>query len=178
LLQNDDILLLMALAAIRRITSLEGLRAVVARTAELAGVDVGHLDYVAALLHLEEAGLMTVSALGALVSMGLAVEHDLALSTAGKLHGLARRDRERGDRQDERNHHYDSQYKEFLHVCFTSFRLFISEWILLCKTLLHASGYIEQYEDPGILSLFQGTATGVRARMIHVRTGTRRLSNL
>jgi len=116
-----------ALAAIRRSTSLEGLRAVVARTAELAGVDVGHLDCVATLLHFEEAGLMTVSALGAFVSVGLAIEHDLALSTAGELHGLARRDRERGDGQDKRNHHYEGQYEEFFHVCFTSFLIFISK---------------------------------------------------
>ena len=111
----------MALRTICRILRAEGLRAVVAGTAELTIVDVFHGDSISALLHFEDARLMAVRALVALVSMGLAVKYNLAGALAVKLHRLACRNRERGHGHGERYHYYESQYGNLFHSSFTSF---------------------------------------------------------
>src|SRR5574341_2690 len=106
------ILLLVALGAI---LGREGFTALlVAGAAGLARVDVRHGDGVATLLHLEDTG-MAICALEALVSVGLAVEHNLAGTLALELHRLAGRNREGRDSQDERNHYNERDHKELFH---------------------------------------------------------------
>src|SRR5512143_4264605 len=98
------------------------LKAVVAGAAGFAFVDVFHGDDIAALLHFEEAGLMAIRALEALVGVDLSVKDDLACSLAVELDRLAGRNRESGHRQGERYDNYECQYEKFLHCGFTSFR--------------------------------------------------------
>ena len=85
---DNDSLLLVALGAFLRRESLAAF--LVAGTASLAGIDVGHGDDVSTLLHLENAR-MTISALEAFIGMHLAVEHHLACAFAVELYGLASR---------------------------------------------------------------------------------------
>jgi hypothetical protein len=123
LLPDNDILLLVALCTIGCVFRAESLGAVVAGTAVLAGVHVFHGDDVAALLHLEEAGLMAIGALETLVGVDLAVKHDLAGALAFELDRLAGRNCECGHRQGERYDNNECQYEKFFHGGFTSFRI-------------------------------------------------------
>jgi hypothetical protein len=123
LLPDNDILLLVTLCAIGRIFCTERLGAIVAAAAVLAFIHVFHGDDVAALLHLEQTGLMAIRALEALVGVDLAVEHDFAGALAVELNRLAGRNRESSHRQSERYDNYECQYEKFLHGSFTSFRI-------------------------------------------------------
>ena len=71
------VLFLMAFATIAGVARLERLRAVVTFSAELACVDVRHLHFISALLHLENLR-MTVITFQAFFCMDLAVKNDLA----------------------------------------------------------------------------------------------------
>jgi hypothetical protein len=79
----------MALCTVGCITGLECLGAVMALATSLASIYVSHGVF-ATLLHREDLGVAVI-ALQALVSMNLAIEHDLACAAACKLYGLAGR---------------------------------------------------------------------------------------
>jgi len=79
-----------ALSAVSCVTGLECLGAVMALAAILACVHVSHGHLGCTLLHLEDLGVAVI-ALKTLVSMSLAIEHDLACAAACKLNGLSRR---------------------------------------------------------------------------------------
>ena len=72
----------MALTAICGVLCAEGLGAVVTCAAELAVIDVLHGDCVAALLHLEETGLMAICAFVAGFGMHSAVKGNFAAALA------------------------------------------------------------------------------------------------
>ncbi len=79
----------MALSAVSCVAGLECLGAVVALAAILACVHVSH-GVLATLLHREDLGVAVI-ALQALVSVGLAVKHDLAGAAACVFNVLSRR---------------------------------------------------------------------------------------
>src|SRR5512143_2736288 len=108
-------LLLVALCTVGCILCAEGLGAVVACTAELSGIDVSHRHRIAALLHLEEAGLMAVCALQTLVRVNLAVEYHLAGAATRELDRLTGRNREGGNGQHEGHNNYDCYDEKLFH---------------------------------------------------------------
>jgi len=118
LLPYNDILLLVAFSTVGGVLYAESLATIVACAAELPGLHVLHGYHVGALLHLEKARLMTIRTLGTRVRVRLAVKNHLAGTLGFELNGLAGRNCESCNGENEHNNSYDCYDKKLLHCEF------------------------------------------------------------